>query len=60
MAVSANSGSFIVYALKSVGKQREDVESPEGRIEENFTPVTDVGAKATRERGPLRQTILLC
>ncbi len=54
MAVSANSGSFIVYALKSVGKQREDVESPEGRIEENFIPVTDVGAIATCERGPLR------
>jgi len=53
MAVSANSGSFIIYALKSVRRLREDVESPEGLIEENFLPVTEVGVIATRERGPL-------
>lgn len=53
MAVSASSGSIIIYALRSISKLRDDVESPEGLIEEKFLPVTEVGVMFTRERGPL-------
>ena len=47
MAVSANSGSFVFYALKPMRKLRKEVRGPEGLRKENFRPVTEVGVGAS-------------
>ena len=51
MATSAQSGSFVVYALKPMSQLREEVERPEGLLKDNFLPITEVSIATSRARG---------
>jgi len=60
MAVSANSGSFVVYSLKPMSQLRDEVKGPEGLLKHNFLPVTEVGIWASGTHGPIFRTIASC